>query len=605
MGTINYKTKIFSISIVSFLLSSLFIIHNNQNVSAWTDGVLHEFDVSINGYQCLSNREQCRSAGASINESNNTVTLRNANISNLHIKIDNTNSKIYLKGNNTVDMDGVNYGFRFQKIWETASNPTTPGTVTITGDEGATLNIKGNSKNGKNLFGILSKGNIIIDSKVRINIILTDTLPGENTSIYGFYTEQTLTNNGNNNIRIAILTDNTNDESNYYGIQANNLSFTSNGSYELDLADHSGKSFPLSTEEIQTAITNSIASISESNLILSARDKENKQFSGWQKKGLDTVLEDISPVTIPLSSLTTNSSITAIYEDIEPEPEPESEPTEYEILSTGVEDEYNPEDETTFRNYIETDEIANNHSFIIRIDASPSNFLSIKLDEATLTNENYIIEDGDMIVKLKPSLLSSLEAGGHSIVATFDDGYANNTFFVIESEPEPEPEPIEYKILSMGVEGEYDLGDETTFRNYIETDEIADNRSFLIRIDANPSNFLLLELNDNPVPKEYYNVENGSTIIRLNPSLLSGLDNNEYKIIAIFNDGYSLGTFSILQSEPQAEPESETSDKETAPKTPETGANMFETSSSANSIISTLVISFGISIILVRLRIKQ
>lgn len=428
----NYK-KIFSASVV---LSGALAFTLSGNVSAYTDGVLHDFDVYVNGYQCHINKTKCTSAGATIDSSTNTVRIKNFNGTDISIASDNTNSTLYFVGDNTITISRQNYGIRSQQIWDRDASPTTPGILTIAGDKEATLNIIGDSQSGEHLFGVLAAGGIIIDDNISINITLTDSVATDSKSAYGIYANGVLTSK-NGKVKITTMTNEIGDTSKHFGVRAETLLFEDGAKYELDLAEHSGDSVPFKTSVAEPKLFNATSILSDAGLTVAARPTDGKVFSFWEATDTGDFDVSLSPTSIPLDKIGTDSVIVAHYEDVHVDPEP----TEYEVLSMGVEGEYEPEEESTFRDYIETEEIADERAFIIRIDANLLDFVSIKLDDILLNEEDYGTYDGSVIVRLSPTYLSNLANGSHYIDVSFADGFAQGVFSIVQSESNIEPIP--------------------------------------------------------------------------------------------------------------------------------------------------------------------
>ena len=74
-------------------------------------------------------------------------------------------------------------------------------------------------------------------------------------------------------------------------------------------------------------------------------------------------------------------------------------------------------------------------------DEIAEHFTGVKIDGKDLAEENYDIEYGSIIVKLKPEYLETLKAGSHSFEAEFDDADAAKASFAIVQEGEPEDSP--------------------------------------------------------------------------------------------------------------------------------------------------------------------
>lgn len=71
-----------------------------------------------------------------------------------------------------------------------------------------------------------------------------------------------------------------------------------------------------------------------------------------------------------------------------------------------------------------------------------------------------------------------------------------------------------------------------------------------IKIDADLEKFVALYVNDELVGEDSYDLEEGSTIIKLKDGYISNLDAGNYTFRAVFTDGEATGTFTIASEAP-------------------------------------------------------
>ena len=68
-------------------------------------------------------------------------------------------------------------------------------------------------------------------------------------------------------------------------------------------------------------------------------------------------------------------------------------------------------------------------------------FIRVEIDGATLETSNFSVESGSTVVTLLADYVSTLSLGTHTIGIVSENGTAQATFSVVESEDDPDPEP--------------------------------------------------------------------------------------------------------------------------------------------------------------------
>ncbi|MBQ9017718.1 hypothetical protein IJ118_01495 [Candidatus Saccharibacteria bacterium] len=411
--------------------------------------------IDVNNKMCLAEHVWCNTdalPGFFLDESRGTITLDNYSGPQIKINgLNNDNITFYLKGDNTIFIqDNSNCGIEvlnrsgastsYSGLYSANSSIKT----TITGDDDASLSIVGNGPNhsnssypdlGNSLLGIFSVGPITIQDNITLNIDLMKKSSSPRNS-YGVASLNKVTLS---NPSISIVTDaeDSNDSTVSYGLLANSVALGDDTEITFNLTDAIGLNIPLKTNRTELNASKALVRMNNDRIMIEAREYADKVFTTWEINGLDGV--DNTKRIVQYSSHTAgNISVKPIYEDrgqIEPEQ------NVLTILSMGVEGEYEPGIEATFRDYIETEEIADGRAFIIRIDANLIDFTSIELDNIPLDARDYELNNGSVIVRLNPSYLSSLANGNHIVDVLFVNGFARGVFSIIQSEPIIEPTP--------------------------------------------------------------------------------------------------------------------------------------------------------------------
>ncbi len=179
---------------------------------------------------------------------------------------------------------------------------------------------------------------------------------------------------------------------------------------------------------------------------------------------------------------------------------------------------YNPVD--TNNNY----EKESLNDLTIDFDRQIVNVKTLTIDNVLINSNNYHININQLI--FNGSFLETLSLGTHQVYLETKSGIGRVEITII---------PKQYY---------YTLGNLAE----ITTDN---TNTIIFRINADLSKFTTVYINNWEVPRDYYELRSGSTIIDFDDDFLKSLEEGTYAIKAIFTDGEALTYFTVTKEKEQ------------------------------------------------------
>lgn len=268
--------------------------------------------ITVGGHSCDWSWCEDNVDGFSFNYNDQVITLNNYNGDPIQARIANAGDfKIYLKGNNTINMSKWRYGLSLPDAWYKHTR-IAGYTVTIDGDVGATLNIVNDpsistysniyedDEFSGQLMGIFSSESLKITDNVKINVdIVANSSTNTVDSAYGIMTANVLFAY-NSNTKIKVSTDNEKDAVDLYGIKNRLLYLDETSNVDIDIAEHAGDSVPLNTSLAKYHTKNTLTNIDYDYATFTAREKDDAIFSAWDISGVDDVDTMVSPTKMSI-----------------------------------------------------------------------------------------------------------------------------------------------------------------------------------------------------------------------------------------------------------------------------------------------------------------